>query len=620
MMDKPMTEQSIQAQPFQAEVSRLLDIVVHALYSQKEIFLRELISNAADACDRLRYLAITKPELAQKYAIHLICDVPTNRLTVSDNGIGMSRDEMQSNLGTIARSGTKAFMEQLSGDAKKDMNLIGQFGVGFYSAFMVADKVEVISRRAGEDKAWKWESDGKGTFTITEAQKNLAGTDVILHLKQEADEYLDKERLKHIVTSYSDHVPVPVYYGEDEGAQLNRATSLWMQPKSEITADQYKEFYHHVAHAYDEPMLTMHWRAEGAIEYTGLIFIPTQKPYDMVDPRRTNRLKLYVKRVFITDQADGLVPPYLRFLRGVIDSEDLPLNISREMLQHNPILSKMKNGITRRVLSELQKLSTDKDVWAKFWDNYGAVLKEGLYEDVDNRDDLLKLFCARTTKGDGLVTLDQYIARMPKGQEAIYYITGENAENLANSPQLEGFRARGIEVFLLNDPIDDFWLPLVGVYKETPLKSATQGEANLDAVKPIAEKETPQPPAQQTEKLIAALKELYGETVKDVRASKRLTESPVCIVSGDGELDIHMERLLKQNKQLKFAPKRILEINPSHPLIARMAKLAEEGLKEPLTDLGWLLLDQARLLEGEAPSDPLAFSQRLTRLAEKAVA
>jgi molecular chaperone HtpG len=611
-----------QPQPFQAEVSRLLDIVVHALYSQKEIFLRELISNAADACDRLRYLALTKPDVAsQKSAIHLIPDEKANILTVSDNGIGMTRQEMAENLGTIARSGTKAFLEQLSGDEKKDINLIGQFGVGFYSAFMVASEVEVISRRAGEEQAWKWSSDGKGTFMMAPATRNQPGTDVAIYLKEDALEYLEQVRLKHVVQAYSDYIPVPIYYGEDESIQLNRGVPLWMRPKAEIKPEEYKEFYHHVGHAFDEPQLTIHWKAEGALEYTGLLFVPTQKPYDLFDPRRLSRAKLYVKRVFITEHAEGLLPPYMRFLRGVIDSEDLPLNISREMLQHNPVLARMKNGITRRVFSEFQKLSQDKEAYARFWENYGPTLKEGLYEDSEFRDELLKLFRAASTKGEGLISLDDYVSRMPEGQKEIYYITGENAGMLASSPQLEGFRARGIEVLLLSDAIDDFWLPMVASYKDKPLASVTRGEANLDDIKKIDEpsKEAVPPPA-QTEKLIAALKEVFGEEVKDVRTSKRLTESPVCLVAGDGEVDMHLEKLLRQNKALGFTPKRVLEINPTHSLINRMAVLAEAGQTEPLADLAWLLLDQARLLEGEPLADAKAFSQRLTRLAEKAVA
>lgn len=624
-----MTEAKPEQHEFQAEVGRLLDIVVHALYSQKEIFLRELISNAADACDKLRYAALTQPELAPtKFSIHLITDIPERTLTVSDNGIGMSREEIVDNLGTIARSGTKAFLEQMSGDAKKDMNLIGQFGVGFYSAFMVADKVEVISRKAGEAQAWRWVSDGKSAYTIEPANKNIAGTDIILHLKEDEGEFQEIDRLKAIVQAYSDHIPIPIYFGEDEAEKLNRAAALWMRSKSDITADEYKEFYHHVAHAYDEPSQTIHWRAEGMLEYTGLLFIPTQKPHDLFDPRRQHRVKLYVKRVFITEAAEGLLPPYLRFLKGVIDSEDLPLNVSREMLQNNPVLHKMKNGITKRVLSELVKLSENADEYAKFWGNFGAVLKEGLYDDFDHREDLLKLFRAYSTKTSAqekqLVTLEEYVSRMPPEQDAIYYITGEDAASLARSPQLEGFRARDIEVLLLSDAIDDFWVGAMGTYKDKVFKSATRGDMNLDKIKKVETPEESKASSDTIALLIKSLKDIYGDQVKDVRTSNRLTSSPVCIVAADGELDIHLEKLLRQNKAAGlgngFNPRRFLEINPTHSLIVKMATMAGAGNSEQLADLAWLLLDQARLLEGETLADPLAFSERLTRLSLKAVA
>ncbi|MDX1923219.1 MAG: molecular chaperone HtpG [Alphaproteobacteria bacterium] len=625
-----MSEAQTEKHEFQAEVGRLLDIVVHAFYSQKEIFLRELISNAADACDKLRYTAVTQPDLAPaKFAIHLVADIPNRTLTVSDNGIGMTRNEIVENLGTIARSGTKAFLEQMSGDAKKDMNLIGQFGVGFYSAFMVADKVEVISRKAGETEAWRWTSDGKSAYTMQPATKNIAGTDIILHLKDDESEFMELDRLKAIVTAYSDHIAVPIYFGDDEAEKLNRAAALWMRSKNEITPDEYKEFYHHVAHAYDEPAQTIHWRAEGTLEYTGLLFIPTQKPHDLFDPRRFHRVKLYVKRVFITEAAEGLLPPYLRFLKGVIDSEDLPLNVSREMLQNNPVLTKMRNGITKRVLSELSKLSENKEEYTKFWNNFGAVLKEGLYDDYDHREDLLKLFRAYTTKTTAqdkqLVTLEEYIARMPAEQDAIYYITGEDAASLANSPQLEGFRARDIEVLLLSDAIDDFWVTNMGTYNGKVFKSATRGDMNLDKIKKVETPEENKPTSDSITALIKSLKEIYGDSVKDVRTSSRLTSSPVCIVAADGELDIHLEKLLRQNKAAGLpsgglTARRFLEINPTHSLIVKMAQMAGNANSEEMADLAWLLLDQARLLEGEPLADPQAFSQRLTRLSLKAVA
>lgn len=621
MTQEPKTENHV----FQAEVSRLLDIVVHALYSQREIFLRELISNAADACDKRRYLSITHAHLGEsKYAIHLVANNDANTLLVSDNGIGMSRQDMTDNLGTIARSGTKAFLEKMSGDAKKDITLIGQFGVGFYSAFMVADKVEVISRKAGEDDAWKWTSDGKGTFTMEPASKNLAGTDVILHLKADAHEFLGKEGLEQIVRTYSDHVPIPIFYGDDESTKLNRAAALWMRSKNDIKPEEYREFYHHVAHAYDEPALTLHWRAEGKLEYTGLLFVPTQKPFDLYDPRRQHRVKLYVKRVFITEAAEGLLPPYLRFMKGVIDSEDLPLNISREMLQNNPVLNKMRAGITTRVLSEFQKLSENQADYNTFWEKFGSVIKEGLYDDTEHRAALLKLFRARSTRSETMVSLDDYVSRMPATQDAIYYITGDEVLALARSPQLEGFRARDIEVLLLSDAIDDFWLQQVTEYNGKPFKSVTRGESNLDAIKKVEQPSDAQPAKDKMEQLVKTLKELYGEGVKDVKVSARLTQSPVCLVAGEGELDIHLEKLLRQNKaqgiNLGISPPRILEVNPSHALIGRMAEMAANGQKERMADLAFLLLDQARLLEGEALSDPQAFSERLTRLSLSAVA
>src|SRR3984885_9206278 len=471
-------------QPFRAEVSRLLDIVVHSLHSEKEIFLRELISNASDACDKLRYEAITRPELTSDdadFKIKIEIDKKGRTLTISDNGIGMTRDELAENLGTIARSGTTAFLEQLK-DKKADINLIGQFGVGFYSAFMIAQEVEVISNKAGSKESWCWRSDGKGKFTIEEADKKSRGTDVIVYLKQGEDEFLEADRLKFIIGKYSDHIAIPIFI-EGEEKPANRAAALWLRPKNEITPEQYKEFYHHAAHAFDDAALTIHWRAEGKIEYTGLLFVPGMKPFDLFDPKRQHGVKLYVKRVFITDHAEGLVPPYLRFLRGVVDSEDLPLNVSREMLQNNPMLAKIRQGVTRRVLGDLAKLGENAEAYGKFWDNFGAVIKEGLYEDADHREDLLKLLRCRSSAAEGLVSLADYKSRMKEGQEAIYYICGENAERLLANPHLEGFKARGVEVLLLTDQVDDFWPPAVGEYDGKPFRSVTRADAELDKIK-----------------------------------------------------------------------------------------------------------------------------------------
>jgi len=611
---------------FQAEVSRLLDIVAHSLYSEKQIFLRELISNASDACDRLRYLALTEPKLiadAPELKVVLTPDKGARTLTIADNGIGMNHDELVENLGTIARSGTAHFMQQLSGDQRKDMSLIGQFGVGFYSAFMVADKVEVLSRKAGEEQAWRWTSDGKGEFTVEPAEKSGRGTIITLHLQADAADYLEPLRIRQIVKTYSDHIALPIALAADGKEEtLNTAAALWTRPRSEITPEQYREFYHHVAHAFDEPWLTLHSKAEGTLEYTSLLFVPASKPFDLFDPVRKPRLKLYVRRVFITDDCSDLLPAYLRFLRGIVDSEDLPLNVSREMLQNNPMLAKMRGQITRRVLGELAKKAKDGgEDYAKFWENFGAVLKEGLYEDHEHRDQLLPLMRFRSTAGDALVSFADYVARMKPGQEAIYTITGDDLELLRKSPQLEGYRAKGVEVLLLTDPIDEFWMPALGEYEKHPLKSVTRGAADLAKIAGDAaadEKRPEAPPESALSSLIALFKLSLGEAVKDVRSSDRLTDSAVCLVADEGDLDMHLERLLKQHRQLDTAAKRILEINPRHTLIARLAAMVDkEGAASELGDFAWLLLDQARILEGEQLPDPGGFARRLANVLER---
>ncbi|RJF83185.1 molecular chaperone HtpG [Azospirillum cavernae] len=626
-----MTEERLS---FQAEVSRLLDIVAHSLYSEKEVFLRELVSNASDSCDRLRYAALTQPELSSDdpdLKVRLLTDKEARTLTVVDNGIGMNREDLVENLGTIARSGTAAFMNSLkteSGEGKKDVNLIGQFGVGFYSAFMAADRVEVLTRKAGESQGWRWLSDGKGEFTISQVDNLPRGAKIILHLREGDDEYLEENRLGAIVRKYSDHIAIPILFGDGEDAKsLNSASALWTRSKNEITADQYKEFYHHVGHAFDDPWLTLHWRAEGALEYTNLLFVPSAKPFDLFDPKRAHRVKLYVKRVFITDAAEGLIPPYLRFVRGVVDSEDLPLNISREMLQHNPMLAKIRAGLTRRILSELNKKAKDTEnaaEYATFWENFGAVLKEGLYEDYEHRDELLKLLRFRTTAGDGLVSLDEYVARMKEGQDTIFTISGDDVDSLLRSPQLEGFKAKGVEVLLLTDPVDEFWVPSVGVYETKPFKSVTRGGADLGKIQGGEDKPEEKAPEGELVDLLALLKLTLGEAVKDVRKSERLTNSAVCLVSDDNDMDMHLERLLKQHKQLgadAAGARRILEINPSHPLIKRLADRAKiEGAATALEDAAWLLLDQARIVEGESLPDPAAFARRLASAMEKGLA
>ncbi|HIJ62974.1 MAG TPA: molecular chaperone HtpG [Rhodospirillaceae bacterium] len=613
---------------FQAEVSKLLDIVVHSLYSNKEIFLRELVSNASDACDRLRYAALTQPELTAgggEYRITITPDKAARTLTIADNGIGMNRGDLVDNLGTIARSGTAQFLTQLSGDAKKDVSLIGQFGVGFYSAFMIADRVVLTSRKAGEDQGWRWSSDGLGEFAVAEEAVAERGTRIELHLRSGEDEFLESHRIRHIIKTYSDHIALPVVLvADDKEETVNSASALWTRQKSEITADQYKEFYHHVAHAFDDPWLTIHYKAEGAIEYTGLLFVPSQKPFDIFHPDRKQHLKLYVKRVFITDDCAELLPSYLRFLRGVVDSQDLPLNLSREMLQHNPLLAKIKTGLVKRLLGELKKKAEDADGdYLGFWNTFGAVLKEGLYEDFDRREELLDLCRFRTTASDQPISLATYVERMKEGQGAVYYITGDDIDMLKKSPLLEGYVAKGVEVLLLTDPIDEFWPNAVTAFKEKPLRSVAQGASELSAVS--APEETsearPEPAAgDQMDALIAAFKLALGDQVKDVRNSERLTTSAVCLVADDGDVSMHLERLLRQHQPGGKRPPRILEVNPRHPLIRRLAADAVgDGAADRLADPAHLLLDQARIVEGEALPDAAGFARRLSEVLERAV-
>ena len=607
---------------FQAEVSRLLDIVAHALYSDKEVFLRELISNASDACDRLRYLTATEPELAkgtQPPKITLIPESKNRILDVSDTGVGMSRDELVENLGTIARSGTGKFVEQLTGDAKTDLSLIGQFGVGFYAAFMVAEKVEVTSRKAGSEHAWRWTSDGQGSFTVAESTRDEIGTTVKLHLRAGEHEFLEPERLKAIVHRYSDHIGIPIALvakdkeGNAKEEVINSAAALWTRSKSEITPEQSAAFYKHVAHANDEPFMSVHVRAEGTLEYSALLYVPSVKPFDLFHPDRKHGVKLYVRRVFITDDCKELVPGYLRFLRGVVDSSDLPLNVSREMLQSNPLLAKIRANLVKRVLADLEKKAAD-DGYLTFWDNFGAVLKEGLYEDFEQHDALLKLARFRTTASDVPIGLETYVGRMKPGQDAIYTISGEDAKQLAQSPQLEGYRAKGIEVLLLTDPIDEFWMPMVQKFGDTPFRSVTRGAADLSKIADAPDQKAEGDKVSDGEiaKLIALFKLTLGDEVKDVRESNRLTDSAVCLVADEGDMDMRLEKLLRQHKQLDTISRRVLELNPRHPVIrALITRVAEPGASDHLADAARLLLDQARILEGETLPDPRAFARRL---------
>jgi len=626
------TQEAAQSHDFQAEVARLLDIVAHSLYSNKEIFLRELVSNASDACDKLRYEALTNASLLDgdsELAITITPNAKARTLTIADNGIGMSEQELIDNLGTIARSGTAAFVEQVGKDAP-DSSLIGQFGVGFYSAFMVADRVTVTSRRAGAEDAWQWQSDGKGSFTTAPAPADTPrGTSVSLHLGKDEKDFLEPTRIRQIIKTYSDHIALPIRLIGDDGAadQLNAASALWARAPSEIDDDQYREFYHHVGHLFDEPWLTLHNRVEGKIEYANLLFVPSTRPFDLFQPERKSQVKLYVRRVFITDDCDELLPAWLRFVRGVVDSQDLPLNISREMLQHNPVLAKIRSGLIKRILGELKKKAgKDADGYATFWDNFGAVLKEGLYETSDSRDELLALTRFRSSTQDGLTSLADYVSRMAEGQDDIYYISGDSAETVAALPQLEAFRARGVEVLYMVDPVDEFWLPMIGEFEGKRFRSATRGDIDLSGVgsAPEADDEAT-PPASDgaLSSLTALLKLTLADAVKDVRESRRLTDSPVCLVAGDEDMDMHIERLLRQHNQVDAASKRILEINPKHALIRRLAEaVAAKGSEasDEIEDVAWLLLDQARIIEGETPPDPAAFARRMSAVMTKGLA
>jgi molecular chaperone HtpG len=631
-----MTETALKAKPeenlqFQAEVAKLLDIVVHSLYSNTEIFLRELISNASDACDKLRYAALSDPTLlddgGSTFEIHLAVDKAARTLTISDNGVGMSREELIANLGTIAKSGTGEFLKSLSGDQAKDVSLIGQFGVGFYSSFMVADKVDVFSRKAGESVGHRWSSDGKGQFTVAVDENAARGAKIVLHLKADAEEFLETFKLRKIVKTYSDHIAVPVILdpvpGEKEAKAetLNSASALWTRPKAEITAEQYKEFYLHVGHAFDDPWHTIHFKAEGAIEYTSLLFIPSSKPFDLFNPERKSAIKLYVNRVFISDQLEGLMPRYLRFVRGVVDSSDLPLNISREMLQDNPILRKIQGGLVKRVLKDLAARAEKPEEYNAFWDVFGPVMKEGLYEDYEHRDELLELARFRSSQHDGWVSLKDYVGRMKEGQDAIYTITGDDAGLLKNSPQLEGFVAKGIEVLLLTDPIDEFWATSVGVYEKKPIKTVGAAGDDLAKIKgdESEDKKDDQGAAseQAIKDLIENLKKSLGSSVADVRTTDKLKGSPVCLVADTGGMSLHMARMLKQHGDGQgLGVRKILEINAKHALIKRLMVLSGASFD----DAAALLLDQARIVEGEPVTDPVGFAKRLSAMLEKALA
>ncbi|MBL8584402.1 MAG: molecular chaperone HtpG, partial [Rhizobiaceae bacterium] len=585
----------------------------------------ELISNAADACEKLRFEAISHPEwLGDDPRPRIVISVEKDgkRLVVEDNGIGMSREEMADALGTIARSGTRAFLEGIEAGRSGDgAQLVGQFGVGFYSAFMVADHVDVVTRKAGGAEAWRWSSDGKGEYSLALAREEDAparGTRVILHLMDDAVSFAEPYRLESLVKRHSGHVPVPISIVEKSGAEpreIADGSALWTRSKSEVSKDEYADFYRSVTGQYDEPALTIHFRAEGRQEYNVLAFIPGSRPFDLFDQDRHGHMKLYVRRVFITDEA-AVMPRYLRFVGGVVDSADLPLNVSREMIQESPLLASIRKGVTNRIVSELGKLAeADSEAYARIWENFGVVLKEGLYDDFERRDDLLKLARFRsTTSGEALRGLADYVSAMKDGQDAIFYMTGESAARLEASPQLEGFKARSVEVLLLTDPIDSFWVMNAPQFEGKAFKSVTQGASDLSRIAiPDSETKAPEGDAADVAALIGFMKSTLGELVSDVRASERLTESAVCLVAPDQGPDRQFERLVSAAGRLDTTTRPILEINPRHDRVVALAKLGETeaGLRE---DVAHLLLDEARVLDGDKPADAKAFSGRLARL------
>jgi molecular chaperone HtpG len=637
-----MTEETkSESRAFEADVAKLLQLMVHSVYSDKSVFLRELIANAADACERLRYEAIAQPALLgdspgdeAKPRITVALDAEARRLTVEDNGIGMSRDEMIEALGTIARSGTKAFLERIeaaqgadAAQKAEDNALIGRFGVGFYSVFMVVERVEVISHRAGGDQAWRWSSDGKGAYDVSAVNPQAGeaaparGTRVILHLLEDAKKYAERATVEPLIKAQSGHVPVPIALVEKPGveaAEVTDGAALWTKPKADIKPADYTDFYRSIAMAFDEPALTVHFRAEGRHDYTTLLFVPSSRPFDLFDPDRSGRVKLYVKRVFITDDAE-ILPRYLRFVRGLVDSADLPLNVSREKIQESPLLAAIRKGATGRVLTELERLA-DKEptAYGKIWDTFGAVLKEGIYEDFERRDTLLKLARFKTTaSGDEWRSLKDYVGALKTNQTAIYYLAGDDLSRLKSSPHLEGFRARGIEVLLLPDPVDTFWVTPGVSFDGKLFKSVTQGAADL-ALIPLLDAEAGQASAapEAVTHFIAFVKLTLGEAVADVRASDRLTDSAVCLVAPEAGPDRALETILANAGRLGSASKPILEVNPRHQLVTALAALGdgEQGFKE---DAAHLLFDEARILDGDRPADARQFSDRLARVLER---
>ena len=622
---------------FEADTGKILDIVINSLYSEREIFVRELISNASDAIDKKKYLALTNKSIndtSDPFEIKIEVNSKENTIKISDNGIGMDEEDLINSLGTIARSGTKAFLEQFNkskDDKKEDVNLIGQFGVGFYASFMVADKVEVLSKKAGTDKSWKWISDGKSGYNIEKGEKTNSGTELILHLKKDAKEFLEGTRIQFVVRKYSDHISYPVKMLEvskkdAKEETINEASALWTRAPKDIKEKQYEDFFSHIGAGFGKPLLTMHNNTEGTVSYTNLRCLPSSKPFDLFNPDRKSSLKLYINRVFITDKCDNLIPAYLRFVKGIVDTQDIDLNVSREMLQNNPAVAKISKSLVGKILRELKKIADkDKAKYIQFWNEFGQVLKEGLYEDLERKDTLLELARFSNNENDDLISLEDYVNAMDKNQKDIYYIAADTKSQALSSPHLEGFKSKGIKVLVMADPIDQFWLSMAGQFKEKNFVSITQGEIDLDNIK--SDKKDPK--NKDTKKddvdkrftnLIAHLKASLGQNVKDIRLTSKLTDSPACLVADKGDMDVAMENLMKQRDPNYQGAPRILEINPEHALVEKMNKLLSDKKHNNLVDdAGTLLFEQARMMEGKLPSDPTKFAKIMNNFLVKGV-
>jgi len=620
---------------FATETKQLLHLMIHSLYSNKEIFLRELISNASDACDKLRFEGLSDDALFEDdhdLKIRIDFNKDSNTVTITDNGIGMSREEVIDNLGTIARSGTRAFLDNMSGDQQKDANLIGQFGVGFYSSFIVADKVTVTTRRAGltSEHGVRWESAGEGEYDLENVEKAERGTEIVLHLREDSSEFADGWRLRSVIRKYSDHITLPIVMTKEEmpstddkesdetvipeDETVNKASALWSRGKNDISDEEYNEFYKHISHDFEEPLARSHNRVEGKTEYTSLLYIPKRAPFDLWDRERSNGIKLYVKRVFIMDDAEHLMPNYLRFVRGVIDSSDLPLNISREILQHNKLIDSMKAGSVKKILGLLEKMAkNDAEQYAEFWEQFGKVIKEGPGEDFANKEQIAKLLRFASTKTDSEeqnVSLADYIERMQEGQESIYYITADSFSAGKNSPHLEIFRKKGIEVLLLTDRVDEWLSSSLTEFDGKPLKSVTKGELDLGGLDNDEDKKEQEKVAEEAKELVERVKTTLAEKVKEVRVTTRLTNSPACLVTEEHEMSANLERILKQVGQEAPDIKPILELNPEHPLVKKL-----DGEKdERFEDLASIIFDQALLAEGGQLDDPATFVAKLNAM------